>query len=305
MVVLQYDWVSEHLKLMNLGSASGPDGVKTFLLERHIPQILKDCRTTVIPKVDNPRSDAEDFRSITIGLCMYRLFSKIVTNPLSELTPLNPCHKAFQSGTDGAFDNVSNVASLLKLVRRTDAAPFTYKHPANSKNILSRIFPEEVTLHLQKMKVKTSAGPDGIQESHLRTCDPVCLAKAFNLFLLARYITQQLKDCRTTLMPKTDNPHPDAEDYEPITVASCLSRLFSKIVTRRLENCISLHLRQKAFRSGTDGAFDNTATMMTIIREAHLSTFSASSQKSKKYQWTTDHMRDVPEVEEQPAARKS
>ncbi|KRZ48546.1 Retrovirus-related Pol polyprotein from type-1 retrotransposable element [Trichinella nativa] len=342
---------------MNLGSASGPDGVKVSHLReigptvslRHIPQILKDCRTTVIPKVDNPRSDAEDFRSITIGLCMYRLFSKIVTNPLSELTPLNPCHKAFQSGTDGAFDNVSNVDSLLKLVRRTDlangfdtishtsitwlsadmgwtlaqysmsnqwwarlsqcpevdAAPFTYKHPANSKNILSPIFPEEVTLHLQKMKVKTSAGPDGIQESHLRTCDPVCLAKAFNLFLLARYITQHLKDCRTTLMPKTDNSHPDAEDYGPITVASCLSRLFSKIVTRRLEDCISLHLRQKAFRSGTDGAFDNTATMMTIIREAHLSTFSASSQKSKKYQWTTDHMRDVPEVEEEPAARKS
>ncbi|KAL1241419.1 Ribosome-recycling factor [Trichinella spiralis] len=65
---------------MNLGSASGSDGVK-------------DCRTTVIPKVDNPRSDAEDFRSITIGLCMYRLFSKIVTNPLSELTPLNRCQK--------------------------------------------------------------------------------------------------------------------------------------------------------------------------------------------------------------------
>ncbi|KRX12854.1 Retrovirus-related Pol polyprotein from type-2 retrotransposable element R2DM [Trichinella nelsoni] len=150
-----------------------------------------------------------------------------------------------------------------------DAAPFTSKCPPNSKNILDPISPEEVTLHLQKMKLHTSAGPDGIQVSHLRSCDPVCLAKAFNLFLLARHMPQQLKDCRTTLIPKTDDPRPDVEDYRPITVASSLYRLFSKIVTRRLEDSLSLHPRQKAFRSGTDGAFDNTSTLMTIIRNAH------------------------------------
>ncbi|KRY45429.1 Retrovirus-related Pol polyprotein from type-1 retrotransposable element, partial [Trichinella britovi] len=141
-----------------------------------------------------------------------------------------------------------------------DAAPFTSKCPQYSKNILDPIFPEEVTLHLQKMKIHTSAGPDGIK---------VRPAKAFNLFLLTRHIPQQLKDCRTTLVPKTDDPRPDAEDYRPITVASCLYRLFSKVVTRRLEDSLSLHPRQKAFRSGTDGAFDNTSTLMTVIREAH------------------------------------
>ncbi|KRY44607.1 Retrovirus-related Pol polyprotein from type-1 retrotransposable element [Trichinella britovi] len=150
-----------------------------------------------------------------------------------------------------------------------DAAPFTSKCPQNSKNILDPIFPEEVTLHVQKMKIHTSAGPDGIKVSHLRSCDPVCLAKAFNIFLLARHIPQQLKDCRTTLIPKSDDPRPDAEDYRPITVASCLYRLFSKIVTRRLEDPLSLHPRQKAFRSFTDGAFDNTSILMTVIREAH------------------------------------
>ncbi|KRX71276.1 Retrovirus-related Pol polyprotein from type-2 retrotransposable element R2DM [Trichinella sp. T6] len=150
-----------------------------------------------------------------------------------------------------------------------DAAPFTPKCPQYSKNILDPIFPEEVTLHLQKMKIHTSAGPDGIKVSHLRSCDPLCLAKAFNLFLLARHIPQQFKDCRTTLIPKTDDPRPDAEDYRPITVASCLYRLFSKVVTRRLEDSLSLHPRQKAFRSGTEGAFDNTSTLMTVIREAH------------------------------------
>ncbi|KRZ97758.1 Retrovirus-related Pol polyprotein from type-1 retrotransposable element [Trichinella sp. T8] len=76
----------------------------------------------------------------------------------------------------------------------------------------------------------------------------VCLAKAFNLFLLARHIPQQLKDCRTTLIPKTDDPRPDAEDYRPITIVSCVYQLFSKIVMRRLEDSLSLNPRQKALR---------------------------------------------------------
>ncbi|KRZ81977.1 Retrovirus-related Pol polyprotein from type-1 retrotransposable element [Trichinella sp. T8] len=152
-----------------------------------------------------------------------------------------------------------------------DAAPFKSKRPPNTECILFPISADEVTLHLKLMSAKTSAGLDGVQVSHLRQCDPVCLAKAFNCFLLARYIPPQLKDCRTTLIPKTDNPRPDTEVYRPITIAPCIYRLFSKIVTRRLENCISLHPRQKAFRSGTDGAFDNITTLTTIVRDEHKS----------------------------------
>ncbi|KRZ31742.1 hypothetical protein T4B_3915 [Trichinella pseudospiralis] len=59
---------------------------------------------------------------------------------------------------------------------------------------------DEVTLHLKLMSAKPSSGLDGVQVSHLRNCDPVCLAKAFNCFLLARHIPQKLKDCRTTLV---------------------------------------------------------------------------------------------------------
>ncbi|KRY07607.1 Retrovirus-related Pol polyprotein from type-1 retrotransposable element [Trichinella patagoniensis] len=117
-----------------------------------------------------------------------------------------------------------------------DAAPFKSKRPPNTENILSPISAE-------KMSAKRSSGDlDGVQVSRLRKCDPVCLAKAFNCFFLARYIPPQLKDCRTTLIPKTDNPRPDAEDYRPITIASCIYRLFSKIVTRRLENCVTILL---------------------------------------------------------------
>ncbi|KRZ65617.1 Retrovirus-related Pol polyprotein from type-1 retrotransposable element [Trichinella papuae] len=162
---------------------------------------------------------------------------------------------------------VAEVALRQRLSQHpeVDAAPFTAKCPPNSRNILSPVFSEEVTLHLKQMSAKTSAGLDGFQMSHIRNCDPVCLAKAFNCFL-ARRIPLRLKDCQTTLIPKTHNPLPDAEDYRPITITCCIYLLFSKIVTRRLENCISLHPHQKAFRSGTVAAFDNVTT---IMKEAH------------------------------------
>ncbi|KRZ51615.1 Retrovirus-related Pol polyprotein from type-1 retrotransposable element [Trichinella nativa] len=72
----------------------------------------------------------------------------------------------------------------------------------------------------------------------------------YSFCLQNKYLTSipQLKDCRTTLIPKTDDPRPDAEDYRQITIVSCVYRLFSKIVTRRLEDSLSLNPRQKALR---------------------------------------------------------
>ncbi|KRX18655.1 hypothetical protein T07_9138 [Trichinella nelsoni] len=119
--------VGEHLKLMNLGSASGPDGVKvsrlreicphcfskvfkTFLLERNISQILKDCRTTLIPKLDKPRPDAEGFRSMTVGSCVYiPAVQQDCNGWLSEVTPPQPPSKClpFDGVTSGCPGEVS------------------------------------------------------------------------------------------------------------------------------------------------------------------------------------------------------
>ncbi|KRX27992.1 hypothetical protein T07_11260 [Trichinella nelsoni] len=66
---------------MNLGSASGPDGVKVSHFREigpplllHIPAVQQDCNGW-----------------------------------LSEETPLNPHQNAFQLGRDGVFDSISTV----------------------------------------------------------------------------------------------------------------------------------------------------------------------------------------------------
>ncbi|KRY07610.1 hypothetical protein T12_15489, partial [Trichinella patagoniensis] len=68
--------VSEYLKLMNFGSASGLDGVKVS----HLREIGPHC-----------------------------LFKQDCNGRLSEVKPLNPHPKAFRLGTDGALDSISTV----------------------------------------------------------------------------------------------------------------------------------------------------------------------------------------------------
>ncbi|KRX53054.1 hypothetical protein T09_15480 [Trichinella sp. T9] len=134
---------------------------------------------------------------------------------------------------DTYVDGVVNVfTEFLRKPNDHEPCPPPKNRTKEEEKKSRRFEADEVTLHLKLMSAKTSAGLDGVQVLHIRKCDLVCLAKAFNCFLLARYIPPQLKDCRTTLIPKTNNPRPDAEDYRPITIASCIYRLFSKIVTR-------------------------------------------------------------------------
>ncbi|KRX64009.1 Retrovirus-related Pol polyprotein from type-1 retrotransposable element [Trichinella sp. T6] len=144
--------------------------------------------------------------------------------------------RRFEAGTHSSNRSSSETPNILRptLSRTSAFSPLSdcVSAPCLSPSPTQKIFCPLFRQAL--MSAKTSAGLDGVQ--------------AFNCFLLARYIPPQLKNCRTTLIPKTDNPRTDADESRPITIASCIYRQFSKIVTRQLENCISLHPRQKAFR---------------------------------------------------------
>ncbi|KAL1236441.1 Transcriptional repressor MprA [Trichinella spiralis] len=76
---------------------------------------------------------------------------------------LSPQHKGRDPGRDLLHHLEDSLTSCNKSALRqrlsqrpsVDAAPFTSKCPRNSKNILDTVFPDEVTLRLQKMKIHT------------------------------------------------------------------------------------------------------------------------------------------------------
>ncbi|KAL1241416.1 Retrovirus-related Pol polyprotein from type-1 retrotransposable element [Trichinella spiralis] len=88
--------------------------LRLFCGEKHPPD-PKGFSDHLIPKLDNPRPDAEEFRSMTVGSCVYLpAVQQDCNGRLSEVTPLNPHQKVFRLGTDGAFDNITTLTTIIR-----------------------------------------------------------------------------------------------------------------------------------------------------------------------------------------------
>ena len=128
----------------------------------------------------------------------------------------------------------------------------------------------EVENAIRLSKSSGAPGPDGLKLSHVRALGSKELACHFNLWLLAGGPPSRLRKGRTTLIPKKAEAK-EPGDFRPITVTSSLIRLFHKILACRLEACLPISFRQKAFRSG-DGIAANVFLLQSIIndRKHHL-----------------------------------
>ncbi|KAK9521363.1 hypothetical protein VZT92_021177 [Zoarces viviparus] len=82
----------------------------------------------------------------------------------------------------------------------------------------------EVLVNLQHVTKNTAAGPDGISKDALLKLDPAGrkLVKMFSSWLVAGRIPRTFKECKTTLLPKTEDPEKrkDINEWRPITIGS-------------------------------------------------------------------------------------
>ncbi|KAK9535979.1 hypothetical protein VZT92_005804 [Zoarces viviparus] len=125
--------------LMNLravasNSATGPDGISKraltqwdpsgeklakmfspWLVAGKIPNAFKECRTTLLPKTMEPKklSDINEWRPITIGSMVLRLFSRLLTRRLAKACPLHPRQRGFIAAP-GCADNLMILEGVIK-----------------------------------------------------------------------------------------------------------------------------------------------------------------------------------------------
>ncbi|XP_037313312.2 uncharacterized protein LOC119205528 [Pungitius pungitius] len=115
------------------------------------------------------------------------------------------------------------------------------------------IDPLEVRVHLASIKNRSSPGPDGISKAMLSEWDPegIKLAHMYSTWLVTAGIPKVFKKCRTTLIPKTGDVslHGDVGQWRPITIASLVLRLYSRILTERMPVACPSHPRQRGFIS--------------------------------------------------------
>ena len=125
--------VRRALKDIDYGTAPGPDThvnaptlkktplailVRIFnlwLVMERVPSKVKACRTTLIPKTKNDLDDLGNWRPITVGSLLLRLYAKLIDARLNVV--LNPRQKAFIP-VDGCGEHVSLLTTILRDVRK-------------------------------------------------------------------------------------------------------------------------------------------------------------------------------------------
>uniref|UniRef100_A0A3B3W1G7 Reverse transcriptase domain-containing protein n=1 Tax=Poecilia latipinna TaxID=48699 RepID=A0A3B3W1G7_9TELE len=115
-------------------SAPGPDGIRkphllrwdkdgkllaslynTILYNSKLPKLLKNSRTTLVPKSPNQAElkVVDNWRPITLSSSILRLFSKILCARLSEACPTHPSQKGFTRGV-GCSTNLMLLDGVIR-----------------------------------------------------------------------------------------------------------------------------------------------------------------------------------------------
>ena len=137
------------------------------------------------------------------------------------------------------------------------------------QNVTNRpLTPTEVQAALTGMKANSAPGPDGWQtKAVLQKVPAEGLCAVLNVFLLLRWLPRELRDSRSILIPKQAGARGNLNEYRPLSITPCLSRLYARVVSRRLQDQVPFHVRQKAFVD-EDGCFANIHLLRTVLKEA-------------------------------------
>ena len=90
-----------------------------WLVTGIVPDVVKECRTVLISKSALPerQMDINNWRPITIGSIILRLFSRILTARLAKACPINPQQKGFIRSV-GCAENLKLLQLLIKNAKK-------------------------------------------------------------------------------------------------------------------------------------------------------------------------------------------
>jgi hypothetical protein len=140
--------------------------------------------------------------------------------------------------------------------------------PLDTEDVLTHITLREIKTRISQTKIKSAAGPDGIQKRHLnRWTVHEILHLLFNLLMCCTMQPTQWRMNRTQLLLKRGKDPALAESYRPITISSMLSRLYWGIIDQKLREHVRFHPRQKGFVSEA-GCFNNVQILSELLRHS-------------------------------------
>lgn len=145
-----------------------------------------------------------------------------------------------------------------KVIRET-FAPKIEKH-----NDCESISPNEVKTFIKKLKNKKAPGGDKITPlliKNLPNSTVVFITLLFNYMLLYAYFPTEWKIANVVALPKPGKDHTDPKSYRPISLLCTFSKIFEKIIQRRLLS----HIRANNLLSDMQFGFRSERSTVTQL----------------------------------------
>ena len=127
---------------------------------------------------------------------------------------------------------------------------------------------KEVKRAITLTKANTASGPDRVKSKTIKQRDKegVILCGLFNIWLHTAKIPHAVKENNSILLPKKDPKSLDIGNWRPLTIASILLRLYTKILAARLTKLTPLCPRQRGFIQAA-GCAENLTLVRTLIEQ--------------------------------------
>ena len=138
--------------------------------------------------------------------------------------------KDFKIEVENKIDQNSNLFSPLSDNKN---------EPGDDNPIMREITVSEIKLQLNKTKGKSAPGADGIKYPILKKCPNIVfenLAHIYNQCLNIGYFPKKWKEATGTMIPKPKKDPKIVTNYRPISLLSCVGKLFEKILANRIRS---------------------------------------------------------------------
>lgn len=138
-----------------------------------------------------------------------------------------------------------------------------------AKGVFRPIQEDEVQRALRKLPGLTAVGLDGVTAKGLKGVGAGLLSRIYSIWYFLGRVPPEYKRSRTVLIPKGGaNLGDGLGGFRPISISSCMYRVFSSIVTGRLASQVRLDMSQRGFMRGESGLVVNSFLLKACIKNA-------------------------------------
>ena len=132
--------------------------------------------------------------------------------------------------------------------------------------IMRHISISEIKKQLSKTKGRSAPGQDCIRYTVLKQCPEIVfenLEQIYNICLQTGYFPEPWKQAMGTMIPKPNKNHKITTNYRPISLLSCIGKLFEKILANRIRGELE---KRKLFNQWQLGYRNKRCAMEHILR---------------------------------------